>query len=38
VSNPGGYCMHGPNGMTCPVGLVNPGWSDPPGRPRQPRL
>ena len=23
--NPGGYCMHGPNGMTCPVGLVNPG-------------
>lgn len=19
--NPGGYCMHGPNGMTCPVGL-----------------
>ncbi|WP_127129763.1 peptide-methionine (S)-S-oxide reductase MsrA [Georgenia sp. SYP-B2076] len=20
--NPGGYCNHGPNGMTCPVGLV----------------
>ncbi len=20
--NPGGYCMHGPNGMTCPVGIV----------------
>jgi len=20
--NPGGYCMHGPNGMTCPVGVV----------------
>jgi peptide-methionine (S)-S-oxide reductase len=22
--NPGGYCNHGPNGMTCPVGLVRP--------------
>jgi peptide-methionine (S)-S-oxide reductase len=21
--NPGGYCNHGPNGMTCPVGLVS---------------
>jgi peptide-methionine (S)-S-oxide reductase len=20
--NPGGYCNHGPNGMTCPIGLV----------------
>ncbi len=20
--NPGGYCNHGPNGMTCPVGIV----------------
>ena len=20
--NPGGYCNHGPNGMTCPVGVV----------------
>ena len=20
--NPGGYCNHGPNGLTCPVGLV----------------
>jgi peptide-methionine (S)-S-oxide reductase len=20
--NPGGYCNHGPNGYTCPVGLV----------------
>ncbi len=20
--NPGGYCNHGPNGMTCPVGLL----------------
>jgi peptide-methionine (S)-S-oxide reductase len=22
--NPNGYCNHGPNGMTCPVGLVGP--------------
>lgn len=21
--NPGGYCMHGPNGFTCPVGLTS---------------
>lgn len=21
--NPGGYCNHGPNGMSCPVGLVD---------------
>lgn len=21
--NPGGYCNHGPNGMTCPVGLLS---------------
>ncbi len=21
--NPGGYCMHGPNGLTCPVGIAN---------------
>jgi len=21
--NPGGYCNHGPNGMTCPVGIAN---------------
>src|ERR1035437_3974491 len=21
--NPGGYCNHGPNGMTCPVGLMS---------------
>ena len=20
--NPGGYCNHGPNGMTCPIGLM----------------
>ena len=20
--NPGGYCNHGPNGLTCPVGLL----------------
>jgi peptide-methionine (S)-S-oxide reductase len=20
--NPGGYCNHGPNGMTCPVGVA----------------
>ena len=20
--NPGGYCNHGPNGLTCPVGIV----------------
>ncbi|MDQ6656682.1 MAG: peptide-methionine (S)-S-oxide reductase MsrA, partial [Actinomycetota bacterium] len=20
--NPGGYCTHGPNGLTCPVGIV----------------
>ena len=20
--NPNGYCNHGPNGMTCPVGVV----------------
>jgi peptide-methionine (S)-S-oxide reductase len=22
AKNPGGYCNHGPNGMTCPVGLL----------------
>lgn len=22
AKNPGGYCNHGPNGMTCPVGIV----------------
>ena len=21
--NPGGYCNHGPNGLTCPVGVAN---------------
>ena len=21
--NPGGYCNHGPNGLTCPVGLLS---------------
>ena len=21
--NPAGYCNHGPNGMTCPVGIAN---------------
>ncbi|GAA0441386.1 hypothetical protein Aca07nite_30080 [Actinoplanes capillaceus] len=20
--NPGGYCNHGPNGMTCPIGVA----------------
>ena len=22
AKNPGGYCTHGPNGMTCPIGVV----------------
>jgi len=22
VKNPGGYCTHGPNGMTCPIGVA----------------
>jgi peptide-methionine (S)-S-oxide reductase len=22
AKNPGGYCNHGPNGMTCPVGVA----------------
>ena len=21
--NPNGYCNHGPNGLTCPVGVAN---------------
>ena len=21
--NPGGYCNHGPNGVTCPVGITD---------------
>jgi peptide-methionine (S)-S-oxide reductase len=32
--NPGGYCNHGPNGLTCPVGVANlPAQQDiaPPG-------
>ena len=24
AKNPGGYCNHGPNGMTCPIGVANP--------------
>lgn len=34
--NPEGYCMHGPNGLTCPVGIASlPAQSDvlDPGRP-----
>lgn len=27
--NPGGYCNHGPNGYTCPVGLLTSGESTP---------
>ena len=23
AKNPGGYCNHGPNGLTCPVGVAN---------------
>jgi peptide-methionine (S)-S-oxide reductase len=22
AKNPGGYCNHGPNGMTCPIGVA----------------
>jgi peptide-methionine (S)-S-oxide reductase len=22
AKNPGGYCTHGPNGMTCPIGVA----------------
>jgi len=33
--NPGGYCNHGPNGLTCPIGIANlPAQQDIlPGRP-----
>jgi peptide-methionine (S)-S-oxide reductase len=27
--NPGGYCNHGPNGYTCPVGLLTSGETTP---------
>jgi peptide-methionine (S)-S-oxide reductase len=30
--NPGGYCNHGPNGMTCPVGLVGQSPVPPPAQ------
>jgi peptide-methionine (S)-S-oxide reductase len=25
AKNPGGYCNHGPNGLTCPIGINRPG-------------